>query len=220
MVLGPLLLLSGILLRLPFHFFFPQQLAAFQERPDLIVSAYSLFLAGILALWPGIVALAGLIGRSRPGWAMWGGSFVLFGLFARTFHAGADFMAFQVVRTSGVEVATKTVAGSYGKFHVVSALNATILIGWILLAIGAYLSGTLGRIRSLALALMAALMMGVVKGSSVTSVVAASGLCVALVPLGIAVLRTPPTPSLAKIVGGVALAAGLVGALFYSGQLG
>jgi hypothetical protein len=67
---------------------------------------------------------------------------------------------------------------------------------------------------------MAALMMGVVKGSSVTSVVAATGLCVALVPLGVAVLRTPPTPPLRKLVGGAALAAGLVGTLFYVGQLG
>lgn len=219
-MLAPLLLLSGIVARLPFHFFFPQQLAAFQDRPELITAAYNLFLAGILALWPGIVALARLIGRTRPGWAAWGGSFVLFGLFARTFHAGADFMAFQIVRTSGVEVATKTVAGSYGKFHIASALNATILIGWLLLAIGAYLSGTLGRVRSIALGLMAALMMGIVKGSSTTSVVAAAGLCVALVPLGIAVLRTPPTPPLGKLAGGVALAAALVGALFYSGQLG
>jgi hypothetical protein len=220
MVLAPILLLSGILLRLPVHFFFPQQLAAFQERPALIGAAYNLFLAGILALWPAIVTLAGLIGRTRPGWAVWGGSFVLFGLFARTFHAGADFMAFQVVRTSGVEVATRTVAGSYGKFHVVSALNATILIGWVLLAIGAYLSGTLGRIRSIALGLMAALMMGVVKGSSATSVVAVTGLCVAFVPLGVEVLRTPPTPPLRKVLGGAALAGTLVGALFYSGQLG
>lgn len=220
LVLAPLLLLSGILLRLPYYFFFPQQLAALLERPQLIAGAYNLFLAGILALWPAIVTLAGLIGRTRPGWAAWGGSFVLFGLFARTFHAGADFMAFQVVRTSGVEVAIRTVAGSYGKFHVVSALNATILIGWLLLAIGAYLSGTLGRIRSISLALMAALMMGVVKGSSATSVVAATGLCVALVPLGVAVLRTPPTPSLGQMLAGTSLAAGLVGLLFYTGQLG
>jgi hypothetical protein len=59
--------------------------------------------------------------------------------------------------------------GSYGAFHAVSGLSGAIVFGWIILAIGAYLSGTLGRIRSIALALMSALMIGVLKGSSVTS---------------------------------------------------
>src|SRR5262249_44906794 len=46
MVLAPLLLLTGIVLRLQFHFFFPQQLTAFNEHPALITASYNLFLAG------------------------------------------------------------------------------------------------------------------------------------------------------------------------------
>ncbi len=60
-----------------------------------------------------------------------------------------------------MQTATQTVAASYGAFHVVSALSGTILFGRILLAMGAYLSSTLGLIRSLALGLMSALMIGV-----------------------------------------------------------
>ena len=220
MVLAPVLLLVGVLLRIQFHFFFPQQLTAFKEHPAQMTAAYNFFLAGNIALWPAIATLAWLISRTRPGWALWGGTFVMFGLFARTFHAGADYMAFQMVRASGVEIATKTVAGSYGAFHVVSSLNGTILFGWMMLAIGTYLSGTLGLIRSIALGLMSALMMGVVKGTSPTSVASVAGLCIALVPLGVAMFRTAPTPPLRIIFGWAISITGLIAALFLLGQLG
>lgn len=220
MVLAPVLLLAGILLRIPFHFFFPQQLAAFREHPTLISASYNLFLAGVIALWPAILTITKLIGVTKPGWALWGGAFVIFGLFARTFHAGADYLAFQIVRLEGVPAASKTVAGSYGAFHVVSVLNGLVLLGWIILALGAYLSGTLGLVRAIALGLMAALMMGVLKGSSATSVAAAAGLCMALVPLGIAVLRMPPTPPLRTVLRWASAMTGLFAAFFFLGQLG
>jgi hypothetical protein len=219
-IFGPLLLLTGILLRIQFHFFFPQQLAAYHDHPLLMTAAHNCFLAGIILLWPAVVCFTNIIAESRPGWAAWGGSFVIFGLFARTFHAGADYLAFQMTRIEGVQTATKTVGASYGSFHVVSSLNAAILLGWILLAIGAYLSGTLGLIRSIALGLMSALMMGVLKGSSIVSVVSASGLCIAFVPLGFKVLRTPTAPSIGRLMLGFALGLVLVAGLFYIGQLG
>src|SRR5262249_40724744 len=120
MILGPILLLVGALLRIQFHFFFPQQLAAFAEHPILIVSSYNAFLAGNILLCPAIATLARLIGATRPGLALWGGTFVIFGLFARTFHAGIDHLAFQMVRVQSLEHATKAVADSYGAFHIVS----------------------------------------------------------------------------------------------------
>ncbi|HEX6925544.1 MAG TPA: hypothetical protein VF167_08940 [Longimicrobiaceae bacterium] len=175
MIVGPLLLLTGILLRLRFHFFFPQQLAAVQEHPTLMFASYSMFLAGIILLWPAVATLAWLIGRSRPGWAMWGGTLAMLGLFARTFHAGVDHLAFQLVHVQGLEVATQAVRDSYGANHIVKTLNPAIMLGWIVLAIGAYRAGTLGLVRSVALGLMACLMMGVLKGSSIVSVIAAGG---------------------------------------------
>jgi hypothetical protein len=220
LLVAPLLLLSGVLLRIQYHFFFPQQLAAFVDHPSQMVSSYSLFLAGNILLWPAIVTLAHLIGATRPNWASWGGSMVIFGLFARTFHAGVDHLAFQLVRVLNLELATKTVASSYGAFHIVTTFNGLILFGWIILAIGAYLSGTLGLLRAIALGLMAALMMGVLKGSSVVSVVATTGLCVALVPLGIQVLRQPPRPGIWAMLTRFILLAMLVILLYFFGQAG
>jgi hypothetical protein len=220
MILGPILLLVGALLRIQFHFFFPQQLAAFAEHPTLMVASYSAFLAGNILLWPAIATLARLIGATRPGLALLGGSFVIFGLFARTFHAGIDHLAFQMVRVQSLELATKAVAGSYGEFHIVSTLNPVIFFGWIALAIGAYLSGTLGLFRSIALGLMSALMIGVLKGSSLVSIIAVCGLCIALAPLGVNVLREGPTPSYRTIFSWSVLTVGLVILLFFLGRAG
>jgi hypothetical protein len=220
MILGPIFLFVGALLRIQFHYFFPQQLAAFAEHPMLMVASYSAFLAGNILMWPAIVTIARLIGATRPGWAVWGGAFVIFGLFARTFHAGIDHLAFQMVRGQSLELATKTVASSYGTFHIISTLTPLILFGWIALAIGAYLSGLLGLFRSIALGLMSALMIGVLKGSSLLSVVATGGLCVALVPLGINLLREGPKPSYRTILGWSVLMTGLVIILYFLGQAG
>jgi hypothetical protein len=137
LLLAPLAMLTGVLLRIQFHFFFPQQLEAFAQHPALIAASYSCFLAGNILLWPAILTLACRIGVSCPGWAQWGASLCLFGLFGRTFHAGIDHLAFQLVRAEGPAAATGLVAGSYGAFHIVSTLNGAILAGWIVLAVGA-----------------------------------------------------------------------------------
>ncbi|WP_428657776.1 hypothetical protein [Runella sp.] len=220
MIFGPLLLLSGILLRLRFHFFFPQQLAAYQQNPTLITASYSLFLAGNILLWPAIVLLARLIGQTHPGWATWGSTMVIFGLFARTFHAGIDQLAFQLVNAQNLDLATKVVADSYGAFHIVAALSPLILFGWVVLAIGTYLSGTLGIIRAIALGSMSALMMGVLKGSTWVSVVSSLGLCAALIPLGFQILIEKPTPGISSFVIRFFLMIGFAALLLFIGRLG
>jgi hypothetical protein len=208
LVLAPSLLLLGIVLRLPVFLalpperlaalqgptFFPVQLAAVETRPTLMLVSYGSVLAGTILLWPAVVTLAALIGTKHPRWALWGGSLTLLGLFARTFHAGVDHFAFQLVRVQGLQPATEAVrdsyrAISYGPFDLIGILGFAVFFGWPVLAIGAHLSRVLGLVRSLALGFMAALMAGVLKGSTDVSVVATAGLCLALVPLGIQLLR-------------------------------
>ncbi|MGW2111171.1 hypothetical protein [Streptomyces sp. NPDC001948] len=53
MVLGPALMLAGALLRVRFHFFYPDQLAAYERHSTLVATAYGLFAAGTVLLWPG-----------------------------------------------------------------------------------------------------------------------------------------------------------------------
>lgn len=220
MALGPILLLAAELLRIRFHFFFPQQLKAFEQYPTLISTSYSMYLAGNILLWPAVITIANLIGQKKPVWAVWGGAFVMFGLFARTFHYGINHLAFQLVHILNLQKATETISLSYGAFHIISTLTGTILVGWVLLAVGAYLSGTLGLVRSIALAVMSTLMIGVLKGSSLMSVIATASLCIAFVPLGIKVLLDGPRPETRPLLGWSIVIVVVMIALFFLGQAG
>ena len=191
LVLGPLLIAAGALLRVRFHFFAPQQLAAYEAHPNLITAAYSCYSMGSVVLCFGIIALANRIGRWSPVWAAWGGCLAILGLFNRTFSAGVDHLAFQLVRVQDLDTAFKAVSDSYRAFHVFRYLNGSIMLGWVILAIGAYRSGTLGPVRSVALGLMVMLPFGTLKGTEIRSI-AIAGLCVAMIPLGVAMLRDGP----------------------------
>ncbi|WP_028775445.1 hypothetical protein [Shimazuella kribbensis] len=199
LLLGPLLMLIGVALRYRFDFFFPHQLAAYHDHPTLIAASYSTCIAGTILMWPAVLTLVQLISGHNPKLAFWGGILTIFGLFARTFHAGVDHLAFQLVQVQNVELATKIIDETYGAFHIFRTFNLAIMLGWIILAIGAYRSRTLNLTFSIALGLMSGLPLGVLKGTSPFSFVATIGLCIALVPLGFKVLRDGPTPSIRTI---------------------
>lgn len=209
LLIAPLFVLLGVVLRLPVFFdlppdqlaslqehftYFPLQFAVFEVQPALIAAAYGSALLGNILLLPALLTLAVLIGANRPGWALLGGIVALLGLLKRLFNAGVDHMAFALARVQGAETATLVVADtyvaiSYGPLQLIGILGFAVLFGWILLAIGAYLSGTLDAVRSIALALTAFLYQGVLKGSPPISVLLALCLVLALTTLGIQLLR-------------------------------
>lgn len=216
LVLGPILTLTGVLLRVGFDPFFPGQLAAFASDPGRMTASYSAFAIGNVLLWPAVLALVRRVWPAQPRWALWGGVMVMLGLFARTFHAGVNHLAFQLVDVQGPDSARTTVAASYGVFHVFHSLSGAIFFGWIVLAIGTWRSGVLGIVRSIALASVCALPIGVLKGTWPMSVVSTACLCVALVPLGLRVLRDGPAPRwwaypLALALGSAAVLLGMAG---------
>ncbi|WP_223834362.1 hypothetical protein [Spirosoma profusum] len=220
MIVAPLLLVLSQLLLLQFEFFFPQQLKAFDQLPTQVTTAYSLFLAGNIFLWPAILTLAKLVGQRQPAWARWGGTLVMLGLFARTFHYGINHLAFQLVKVQNLQLATKAVADSYGAFHIVSSLSGAIMFGWAILAIGTYRSGVLSLVSSIGLGLMSALMLGVLKGASFVSIFATVGLCVALLPLGKSVLMSGPIPKVRMILSWALLILGIATLMYFFGQAG
>ena len=189
LVLAPVLLLAGSLLRCRYPFFFISQLAAYAEQPSLIIAAYSCFVAGNVLMCPAILCLVQYIGIKCPTWAILGGLLVIFGLFTRTFHGGIDHLAFQLVTVQNLEMATKAVADSYSAFHIMRYFNLTILLGWVILAIGSYRSGVFGWVRAIALGSMALLPLGTLKGTKIESVIVTAALCMTLVPFGIKLLR-------------------------------
>ncbi|TDC95656.1 hypothetical protein E1292_38925 [Nonomuraea deserti] len=199
-VLGPLLLIAGALTRIGEDDFFPGQLAAHAADPGRMAVSYALSTAGVVLLWPAATALAGRIAATHPGWARWGATLVVLGLFGRVFHAGVSHLAFQMVDELGLEAAQRAIADTYGAFHVFKAVSVCIVAGWIVLAVGAHRSkafgsGAYGVVSCVALALGHALPLGVLKGASdPISLAALAGLAVALVPLGVGVLKDGPAP--------------------------
>lgn len=191
LILGPVLLLTGALLRIQFHFFAPQQLQAFAAHPDLVTAAYSTYSIGAVALCLGILALVHRIAVWNRTWAFWGGYLAVIGLFNRIFSAGVDHMAFQMVTVLGADQAFTVVSDTYRAYHVFRSINPAVMLGWPVLAIGAYRAGVIGRVRAAALSLMFMLPFGTLKGTEIRSI-AIIGLCAALVPLGIRMLRDGP----------------------------
>jgi hypothetical protein len=220
LILGPTLLFIGVVLRFKFNFFFPDQLEAFRESPILITISYSAFLVGNILMWPAILLLVNLMSNRSPQLAFWGGLLVILGLFARTFHAGIDHLAFQVVNVQSLKLATKIVADSYGAFHIVSTLNLAIMVGWIILAIGGYRSKVLNIFNSVALGLMSTLPLGVLKGTTIFSIIATAGLCAACIPLGVKTIKNGPNPGVKKVIISTLLTASLLSFFFYFGQMG
>jgi hypothetical protein len=191
LILGPVLLLTGALLRIQFHFFAPQQLQAFEGHPNLVTAAYSTYSVGAVALGFGVLALVHRIAVWNRTWAFWGGALAVTGLFNRIFSAGVDHMAFQMVSVLGAEQAFAVVSETYRAFHVFRSANPAVMLGWPVLAIGAYRAGVLGPVRAAALSLMFMLPFGTLKGTEIRSI-AIVGLCAALVPLGLRILRDGP----------------------------
>ncbi|KAB8196697.1 hypothetical protein FH608_008305 [Nonomuraea phyllanthi] len=217
LVLGPVLLLAGVLVRAGAGDFFPDQLAAYAAAPGRMVLSYSLYAAGAVLLWPAVTALARRIAVAHPGWARWGVTLVVLGLFGRVFHAGVSHLAFHLVDALGLAAAQRAVEATYGAFHVFKAVNLCIMGGWIVLAAGAYRARALGVVRCVCLALAAGLPLGVLKGSSdPISLAALLGLAIALVPLGVTVLKDGPAPRWWA----VALTVALVPAAFLFGLAG
>jgi uncharacterized membrane protein len=70
-----------------------------------------------------------------------------------------------------------------------SFFNLAIMAGWIVLALGAFRARVLRCWGAIALAPMTALPLGVLKGSTTILIVAATGLCVALIPFGVRTLK-------------------------------
>ncbi|WP_206185010.1 hypothetical protein [Thermoactinospora rubra] len=211
---GPALLMTGILLRARFHFFFPDQLAAYTRHPALITAAYTCFASGIVLLWPAVMTLAQWVAATSPLWGLWGGCLVITGLFTRTFQFGTDHLAFHLTDSFGLQAMVDGIDDYYlawrdTRWHPFRALSGPAFFGWVVLAVGAYRSGALGLGRSVALGLMSLLALGTLKGTQIPqSIIAAGGLCIAFIPLGIAQLRGGPPPSRRAMLWLVVLIAG------------
>jgi hypothetical protein len=195
LIISPVLFLLGEALRSGAAYPFPDQLSFYADHKGLMSASYGISALSLMLMWPGVLAVAHLIGQSRPGWAVAGGTLAMTGLLVNTFHEGMNLMAFRMVDELGTGTATGAVAGSYADPYLVYPLVFVDNLGWIVLAVGAYLSRTLGWLRSFGLLIMCAHVSGLLKGTTALGVFYDIGLCAAFIPLGISLLRHRRTSS-------------------------
>ncbi|SDI55760.1 hypothetical protein [Nonomuraea jiangxiensis] len=213
LILGPVVMCAGYLLRhlstvtalTPQQYAWAEaqpfaaygQLLAYTSEPALLTLSYAVFALGAMLLFPAFVALAQRVGG---GLAFWGATLLVAGLFSRLYSAGADQSAFQLTEAIGLDHATDAIMKeyvdiSYGPWRVKSWASVGQYAGSLLLAVAAWRSGLFGTARAVMLLLAGGTWMGVLKGASVPDVLVTGLLCVALVPLGVQVLRDrPPVP--------------------------
>jgi hypothetical protein len=134
-------------------------------EPAGLLTSYSLYTAGLVLLIPAFLALAGLIGRERPGWAFWGATIAVVGSAVRIFPKGISFLALQLVGVQGLDTATTAVSATYGAWYVLQPLTGSDNLAWGVLAIGAYRARVLGWVPALGVAFMMTHYSGVLKGT-------------------------------------------------------
>lgn len=212
LILAPLVWFTGLLLRhlvlrdftpeqIEFFdrqpFAAPGQLAAYAADPAFVTAAYSLFALGAILQFAAFLALAKIAAAKAPALAAWGMTLLVAGLFARLYFAGVDLTAFELVGASGLDQATKTVMDnyvdlSYGLWRIPVTASVGQFAGGLLLAIAAFRTGTFGTGRALLFLWPCTIWMGVLKESDLFGVLGAAAVCLALVPLGLQVLRNRP----------------------------
>ncbi|MFJ2745538.1 hypothetical protein ACIO3O_38420 [Streptomyces sp. NPDC087440] len=176
------------------------QLAAFHAQPGLATAGYGCLAAGAVLLCIAFVAFAGMVAVRAPRLARVGGTLVVIGLFCRLYWAGVDHTAFRLIGQLGLDRATEVVMAdhadiSYGPLRVPITAAFALYVGWAVLAVGAFRSGTFGTGRLVLFLLAGSLWTGALKESGLLDVVLSVGLCAVFVPLGIRVLRdTVPEP--------------------------
>ena len=189
LISSPGLFLLGEALRSGADYPFPGQLSFYADHKGLMSTSYGLSALSLILMWPGVLAIAYLIGRTRRGWSVAGGTLAMTGLLVNAFHEGMNLMAFRMVDQLGADAAIDAVAASYADPFLVYTLVFVDNAGWFVLAVGAYLSRTLGWFRSLGLLVMCAHVSGLLKGATAIGLFYDLGLCAAFIPLGISLVR-------------------------------
>ncbi|GAA3525639.1 hypothetical protein GCM10022222_05680 [Amycolatopsis ultiminotia] len=204
LILAPLLLLAGEAVRSGYDYFYPAQLAAMAGAPGIILTSYALYTAGLVLLIPAFLALTGLIGRERPGWAFWGATVAVVGSTVRIFQDGISFLSLQLVHVQGLETATAAVSKTYQSWYVLQTLDGSDNLAWAVLAIGAYRARVLGWVPALGVAFMLTHYSGVLKGTDFSTFSGAVLLAAVFVPLGVSLWRRAEPVSRKVWWGGVA----------------
>lgn len=169
----------------------PKLAAGLAEHHATMVLALNLNLAGVMLAFFVVAFLAQAISDSHPSLGRAGGVLAMLGLLGPAFFLGIFWGAAHIVDTPAHRaVAALLIDGANTVPTTVDNISGPCLLaGFVVLAIGAARSGLLGRGRAAALAATGLIPFGFISGYMAISCLAFVGLAIAVVPLGMGVLR-------------------------------
>ena len=126
-----------------------------------------------------------------------GGALAVIGLFGPAFFLGVNYLNIQLADIADQAGAATALEDAESTLNIVNICGPALLVGLVVLAVGAAKSGVLSRSGSIALGLSALAPLGLLSGVIVISIAAWLALAVALIPLGLRTLREGSLPSAA-----------------------
>lgn len=193
LVLGPLVMLAAAALLMEFEggeFEEIQQRIA--DQPLRAEVGLNLMIVGWLLMTLGVLTLARLIAQRHPTLAAFAGVLTLMGLVVSFVFAG--------IATIEHGVAEFPDRGLAAQLEPVIAPPVALLLflpgiplGWLLLAVGSWRAGVLGPVRAAMLLGPIGVPVGAILGFPVALVIGFAAVSIALVPLGVQILRAPAT---------------------------
>lgn len=166
--------------------------SAMANHPMRGMAGVNLSVASIMLALFVVVVLARAITGTHPRLGRTGGVLTMLGLMGPMFFEGIFWGASRIIVQSPSHIAVAATLINRANVVPASVDNISgpcLFAGFILLGLGAAKSGLLSRWRAAALALTCLLPFGFISGYMVISLVAFLGLAVAVVPLGVRVLR-------------------------------
>jgi hypothetical protein len=190
MIASPLLLTVGSALLVGIYKIdAAEQLAAFADHRGRAIAAVNFAIAGTVVAALAIVGLSAAVGQLQPRLGRLGGALTLIGLFGPAFFLGANSLAIELTDIGDRAAAARALEDAATTPTIVNLAGPALLVGLIVLAVGASRSGVLSRGGSWALGLTALAPVGLISGVIVIAILAWLSMAVALVPLGIRNLR-------------------------------
>ena len=194
MILAPILGVLGLALSFGvYKFHGADMMTAMADNHFRSGLAINLSVASMILLLIAVVALAQRITAVKPGWGRWGGVVTIVGLMGPIFFEGIFFGSYKITAYPA--------AGAYLIDHanvipssIVNVSAPCIVAGWILLGIGAYKAGILGKPRAICLGLGCLLAPSLAAAVVPLGIAAAVLIGIALVPMGLEIVRSAQNP--------------------------
>lgn len=192
MIIAPLLALIGSLLPIGIYHAkgvdFAAGMAAHHMRAGL---AFNFAVAGMMLMIFAVVGVAQAIAAVRPRLGQAGGVIAIIGICGPLFFNGVYFGGYHLTDPSTQSIAGKMMdQAQMIPSNIINISGPALIVGFILLAIGAAKAGVLGRWQAWALGLSCIVPVGFISGFIVIAAIGYVASALALLPFGLQLLRT------------------------------